>query len=406
MVYKPLKTIFYQNRESFEDEYQVRLNQVSTFKTGLSIHPFDRGKRITPEKYELFYIPMLEHELLKENILKNSRRIRHYMNNLPELVNEKLFLSQIVEEIQSTNDIEGVQSTRQEIGEAVQQRNSKENIRFKGIVNMYLKLGDENYQTIKDITRIREIYDDLFGEDIPIEEQPDGKLFRSGVVYIGTGTKLVHQGNPNEETIIRDLDLLVSFMNRKDVPELLKCIISHYFFEYIHPFYDGNGRMGRFLMSNYLTRKLDRLTGITISNAVLHSKKKYENSFAEVSNPRNRADLTLFVQSMYELIIEGQDKMLQDLEEAKAKMDNAVSYLDSQDLDTDEKNAMFILCQNHMFDVIQEAVKDKIVREFHNWSYPKAKKIFNSLERKGYIEKISKNPSIHKLNENVVKQID
>lgn len=406
MTYKPLKITFYENKNNFEDEYQNRFNQFSSFKTGLFIHPFDRGKRITSEKYELFYVSMLDHELSKETIQKNSKKIRGHMRSLPDLVNDKLFLSQIVEEIQSTNDIEGVQSTRKEIGEAVENRNNKVNIRFKGIVNMYLNLGDKNYQTIKEITRIREIYDELFSEDIPQEEQPDGKLFRNEVVYIGNETKYVHQGNPNEETIIRDLDLLVSFMNRKDVPDLLKCVVSHYFFEYIHPFYDGNGRMGRFLMSNYLSRKLDRLTGITISNSVLHSKKKYEKSFSEVSNPRNRADLTLFVQSMYELIIDGQEKIIADLEEAQAKMNNAVKYLESTSLSSDEKKAIFILCQNHMFDVIEESVKDKEVREFLNWSYPKTKKIFESLEDKGYVEKVSKNPVMHKLAENVVKEID
>lgn len=406
MEYKPLKVTFYNNRGRFEAEYKERFNQFGTFKTGLFIYPFDRGERITSEKYELFYVSMLKHDLLKETILKNSKIIRDYMRKLPDLVNEKLFLSQLVDEIQSTNDIEGVRSTRKEIGEAVEHRNSKGNIRFKGIVNMYLNFGDKNYQSIKDITRIREIYDELFSEDIPKEEQPDGKLFRNKVVYIGTETKHVHQGNPTEETIIRDLDLLVTFMNRKDVPELLKCVISHYFFEYIHPFYDGNGRMGRFLMSNYLSRKLDKLTGITISNAVLHSKKKYENSFSEVSNPRNRADLTLFVEAIYELIIEGQEDIIEDLEEADSKMKNAVMFLDSTDLSSHEKKVLFILCQNHMFDVIDESVKDMEVREFLNWSYPKARKIFESLELKGYVEKISKNPTMHKLTESVIKEID
>lgn len=406
LSYKLLKTIFYNDRNKFEEEYQSRFNQAGSFQTDLFIYPFDRGKRITTENYELFYIPLLDHEVFKEKILKNSKNIRKYMEKLPDLVNEKLFLSQIIEEIQSTNDIEGVQSTRQEIGKAVQRANSKGDIRFKGIVNMYMKFGNEKYESIKDITRIREIYDELFGEDIPEKEQPDGKLFRSKVVYIGTEAKTVHQGNPNEESIIKDLDLLVSFMNRKDIPDLLKCIISHYFFEYIHPFYDGNGRMGRFLMSNYLTRKLDQLTGITISNSVLHNKKKYEDAFSEVSNPRNRADLTHFVQSMYEIIIDGQEEILQDLEEARAKMDNAVEYLESNDLTEEEQKALFILCQNYMFDVVNQTVKDMDVRKIHGWSHPRTKKIFDSLSDKGYVIKISKNPLIHELTNKVIKEIE
>src|SRR5699024_10329715 len=127
------------------------------------------------------------------------------------------------------NDIEGVQSTRQEIGEAVQRFDSKGSIRFKGIVNMYLKFGNEDYESIKDITRIREIYDELFLDDIPEKELPDGKLFRTKVVYVGSEARTVHQGNPTEESIIKDLDLLVTFMNKKDIPEILKCIITHYF---------------------------------------------------------------------------------------------------------------------------------------------------------------------------------
>ncbi|MDB7088802.1 Fic family protein, partial [Enterococcus mundtii] len=253
MSYKPLKITFYENRNEFEEEYNSRFNFFSTFKTGLKIHPFDREQRITTESYELFYIPLLEHENLKERIQKNSSEIERYISMLPPIIQRNIFNSQIIDEIKSTNDIEGVQSTRKEIGTAIKKRNSDEIVRFKGIVNMYMNLGESEFEEIHDIVKIRNIYDELFRKDIPEEDQPDGQLFRKEVVYIGSENKRVHQGNPNEETIIRDLNNLVLFMNRKDIPFLLKCVITHYYFEYIHPFYDGNGRMGRFLISNYLS---------------------------------------------------------------------------------------------------------------------------------------------------------
>lgn len=399
MDYKPLKISYYSDRNSFHAEYSNRFNSYSTLKTGLSIHPFDKGYRINVEYNELFYIPLMKHEMLKETIDKNSRTIKGHMRKLPRLVNDKLILSQIIEEIQSTNDIEGVESTRHEIGKAIRNRDSNEIVRFKGIVNMYMNLGEKKFQQIEDFTKIRDIYDALFIHDIPDEDQPDGDFFRKDVVFVGTDSKHVHQGNSSEESIIKDLSLLVTFMNRKDIPFILKCIISHYFFEYIHPFYDGNGRMGRFLMSNYLARKLDPLTGITISNAVIHNKIKYEKAFSEVSNPHNKADLTMFVQSLYEMIILGQNEIIDDLENARAKLKNADDYLSSLNLNLNQLNILFILSQHYLFDVLNEPLKDSFIREKMNFTPYTSNKLYKELVDLGYLIQTGHNPRIHQLTE-------
>lgn len=58
---------------------------------------------------------------------------------------------------------------------------------------------------------------------------------------------------PPPENVPAILDGLMNFVTRKDkIPTLVKVALIHAQFETIHPYYDGNGRMGRLLIAFYL----------------------------------------------------------------------------------------------------------------------------------------------------------
>lgn len=84
-----------------------------------------------------------------------------------------------------------------------------------------------------------------------------GKLRKKGeeVVVVGSGGTIVHQGAP-QSRIIYLLKELVEWYekNKKKCPGLILAAVVHNQFENIHPFRDGNGRVGRILLNNILVK--------------------------------------------------------------------------------------------------------------------------------------------------------
>ena len=119
--YPKLKGIYYSNPDHYEEELSKRLNSFSTRFSGLKIHPFDAKteKRIKDKNYEIFYIPTPEIDFLKDQIFNNSKEISKQMTRLPSVANDQLFFNTLIFELQSTNDIEGIRSSKKEIGDAV-----------------------------------------------------------------------------------------------------------------------------------------------------------------------------------------------------------------------------------------------------------------------------------------------
>lgn len=395
-MYQSLEVLSYKNFSDSEEEYLKRIESPSSTVLNLTINPYSFKKQARErEKFPLFYMNLTTHIKLLEEIQKNSI----FLNSieLPPIAKNKLFLTQMINEIQSTNDIEGVQSTRREIKEAYESQ--KTNKRFSGIVNAYYDIIHSKIEKIDSLKDFREIYDNIFLDEMPENDKPDGKLFRKGLAYVGKGDKNVHQGNISEEAINDDLTKLIIFMNSDQVPTLIKAIITHYFFEYIHPFYDGNGRMGRFLLSSYLARKLDLLTGIAISNSIYQNRIKYEKAFTGVSNPRNKGDLTLFIKEILEIIVDGQRLMIEMSETMLDKLNIISSTIKSLNLSLLQESILYIFSQNKLFDLFDEKITNKDFVDIFERKYSRTKinMAMLELESMKLVKKVSKNPVTYDL---------
>lgn len=400
--YLELSKLYYQ-KANIEEELNKRLENPCVYKTSLYISPILRGERVS-EEVELFFLPIKNVLMLQDEIIQNSRDILNLSNELPEVALNYCVREIMVNEIIKSNGIEGVHTTKKDVYDSM---NSNKKYRFSGIIKKYKQITENKIEKINSAEEIRKIYDEVFSEEIMInpENQLDGKLFRKGLVYVtDSSMKNVHLGDSNEELILKHIQNLIIFMNKKDINFLLKACITHYYFEYIHPFYDGNGRFGRLIFSMYFAKKLDVFTGLSLSYAIFSEKEKYSKLFLNTSNSKNFGEITFFLIGMLELIKKGQESIMKMLEDKIEKLNFSRNYLNNLDLSDLEKDIMFVYIQNHIFS--NSDLEDKELCKIINMSRPTLKNNIEQLIKKEYLTKISKKPITHVLSDKLQKVID
>ena len=400
--YLELSKLYYQ-KANIEEELNKRLENPCVYKTSLYISPILRGERVS-EEVELFFLPIKNVLMLQDEIIQNSRDILNLSNELPEVALNYCVREIMVNEIIKSNGIEGVHTTKKDVYDSM---NSNKKYRFSGIIKKYKQITENKIEKINSAEEIRKIYDEVFSEEIMInpENQLDGKLFRKGLVYVtDSSMKNVHLGDSNEDLILKHIQNLIIFMNKKDINFLLKACITHYYFEYIHPFYDGNGRFGRLIFSMYLAKKLDVFTGLSLSYAIFSEKEKYSKLSLNTSNSKNFGKITFFLIGMLELIKKGQESIIKMLEDKIEKLNFSRNYLNNLNLSDLEKDIMFVYIQNHIFS--NSDLEDKELCKIINMSRPTLKNNIEQLIKKEYLTKISKKPITHVLSDKLQKVID
>ena len=295
MTYIPLYEIYYKQNNEWFPEYQKRFNNLFTKHLDITIKEFNREK-----EFQLFYCHTEYIVTLQNKIMFDFLRLQKLFNLLPGAGIDQFLKSCMIEEIQSTNEIEGVRSTRQEIREAIfAQGKYNPDVRLWGIVNKYNKIiNDENIK-LKTCEDIRNLYDDFILDEIKrnnTSDIPDGNIFRKNSVDIVSGTqKTIHRGVYPESKIIDYMTKALQFLQDDSVSIFIRIAVFHYLFGYIHPFYDGNGRMSRFITSYFLSKNLHPTIALRLSVLIKQHKNDYYKLFENTNAQINCGDLTPFI---------------------------------------------------------------------------------------------------------------
>jgi len=240
----------------------------------------------------------------------------------------------LIDEIVITNNIEGVHSTRKEIAEILDDLEGKSDKRFFGLVNKYDDLITGSELSITDSRDIRALY----AEEDP-KDAPDGEIFRKDhAEIVDPAQKVIHRGLYPESAVISSMDAAINILNDSSIDPLFSRIsIFHYLFGYIHPFYNGNGRLNRFISSYYLANTLEPIMGYRLSYTIKENINKYYKSFKIVNEEINKGDITPFIFTYLEFIEESAVNLKDSLMEKARRLEIFAKCLEALPYGNDVK---------------------------------------------------------------------
>lgn len=252
------------------------------------------------------------------NILLEKATLRlGALNSFSQFVPDiDLFIKMhVVKEATISSRIEGTQT---KIEEALVKKNeiNPEKRDDWQEVNNYIKAMNHAIQRMEKLplsSRMLKESHKILMDNVRGEHKMPGE-FRSSQNWIGGASinDAVFVPPPSHEvnTLMGDLE---NFIHNEEieVPHLIKIAIAHYQFETIHPFLDGNGRIGRLMITLYLiSNKIIEQPILYLSDFFEKHKRLYYDNLTTV---RTKNDLTQWIKFFLEAINQTSDIAAQSL---------------------------------------------------------------------------------------------
>lgn len=207
----------------------------------------------------------------------------------------------IEEEIISTAKIESIDYSRDSVRNILKGYAPKDDAenRIFGMKKGFDFIADKNNKITEE--NIFKLYMMAVGDFLDDENKLlAGNKYRHDSVHIQNLAGEVAHTGINHNDLPNAMANLVEFINENDgMNELVKAAIIHFYIAYLHPYFDGNGRMARLVHLWYLVQKgFDNTLFIPFSRYIVKSVKKYYEAYTLIEENQKLTgviDVTPFI---------------------------------------------------------------------------------------------------------------
>lgn len=208
-----------------------------------------------------------------------------------------------IKTIQSSLEIEGNTLTEEQITALLDNKRviapQKDILEVQNAIKVYEQLNQFNPYKLKDLEKAHSVLMNGLIDNA-------GKL-RTTTVGIVKGSKVEHIA-PNGTMVKALMKDLFHYLKKDKDLILIKSCVFHYEFEFIHPFLDGNGRMGRLWQTLILMQQYPVFEYLPVESLVKQKQSEYYNKLSESDKKGNS---TPFIEFMLAIILESLNGLLQ-----------------------------------------------------------------------------------------------
>ena len=158
--------------------------------------------------------------------------------------------------------------------------------------------------------------------------------YRTDGVGIFDGEKVVHLAPPAKRVPELMFDLF-EWLKTSDVHPLIKSCVFHYEFEFIHPFQDGNGRMGRLWQTAILKEWKEVFAWLPVETLIKENQKEYYKVLAVSDSVANS---TKFIEFMLSIILNTINEIIETERKVTVKVTLKVTVNQQKIIDAIKSN--------------------------------------------------------------------
>jgi len=249
----------------------------------MRIEDFKAGKYIDQYKYRSFLPEKIDHEWIISSpeinsLLSDANRLLGELNAFSQLIPDVDYFIKmhITKEATTSSKIEGTKTNIEDILIKEEDISPEKRDDWNEVKNYIdaITFSISELEKLPISNRLIKNTHKVLLHGVRGEKKNPGE-FRKSQNWIGATLKDANYIPPHQSEVPDLMSDLESFLNNPRIytPHLVRIAIAHYQFETIHPFLDGNGRIGRLLITLYL-----------VSNGILNKPSLYLSDFFE----RNR----------------------------------------------------------------------------------------------------------------------